>query len=108
MVNCSAGLLTEVAMKTEAMTTVLATAMMLAGAAMAENIGSTVPGYVGLITGDAEKNTFGYVVTKRVEQPRAVTLSQEAQYIGRRVDDEERDTFAFLEMRPKLSAELTK
>jgi hypothetical protein len=95
-------------MATKAMTTVLAAAVMLTGAAIAESIDSTSPRYLGPVTSNPEKNTFGYVAINLVEQPHAVTLGQEARYVGRRTDDEERDTFGFVEMRPKLSAELIK
>ena len=68
-------------------------ATILTGAAAAENIGSVAhciePVTIGPVTSDPEKNTFGYVDPV----PRAaMLLSREAHYIGRRTNDEEKDT----------------
>ena len=87
------------------MMTVIAAATILTGAAAAENIGFAPhciePVTIGPVTSDPEKNTFGYVDPV----PRAATLlSSEAQYIGRRTNNEEKDTFAFLELHPMQSA----
>ena len=95
-------------MKTTFRMAILLAATMLTAAATAENLGSPRPQYIGAVTGDPEKDSFGYIEADLVQQPQTtVWLSAEAHYVGLRTSDEEKDTFARVEVRPKWAAGLT-
>ena len=65
-----------------------------AGAASAHDRILRGPVYIGAITGDAEKDTFGYAPGTFTLRLVPVVLSDDARYVGTRTGDEERDTFA--------------
>src|SRR5215218_663844 len=98
----------EIPMKTTVMMAMLLAGPMLTVAVVAENVGSPLPHYIAAMTGDPEKDSFGYVAADLFQQPRAtVLLSEEAHYVGLLTGDEEKDTFARVEVRPRWSADLT-
>ena len=81
--------------------------MMLATPTLAEEIAAANPSYIGTITGDPEKDSFGFVAADLILKPCAtVLLSEEARYVGSRTGDEEKDTFARIELRRKWTAEI--
>jgi hypothetical protein len=97
----------ETAMQTNAMA-VLAAAILIA-ASTTESVGAPQARYLDSITGDAEKDSFGYVDADFVLQPRAAVLfSPVSQYVGARMGTDEKDTFARIEVKPTLAADLGK
>ena len=95
-------------MQTNAMA-VLATAAMIIAGSTIESAGAPQAGYLDGITGDPERDTFGYVEADFDLQPRAtVWLSQASQYVGARMGADEKDTFARIEVQPTLAADLGK
>jgi hypothetical protein len=98
----------ETAMQTHAMAVIATAAMIIAGSTI-ESAGAPQARYLDGITGDPEKDSFGYVEADLNLQPRAtVWLSQTSQYVGARMGSDEKDTFARVEVQPKLAADLGK
>ena len=95
-------------MQTNAMA-VLATAAMIIAGSTIESAGAPQARYLDGITGDPEKDSFGYVEADLNLQPRApVWLSQASQYVGARMGGDEKDTFARIEVQSTLAADLGK
>ena len=95
-------------MQTHAMAVMATAAMIIAGSTI-ESAGAPQARYLDGITGDPEKDSFGYVEADLNPQPRAtVWLSQTSQYVGARMGADEKDTFARIEGQPTLAADLGK
>jgi len=95
-------------MQTNAMAVLAAAAILVAGSTI-ESAGEPQARYLSGTTGNAEKDSFGYVEADLVPQPRAAILfSPVNQYVGARMGTDEKDTFARVEVQPMLSAEVGK
>jgi hypothetical protein len=99
----------ESAMTITSTMAVLAAATILMASSTIESAEAPQARYIDPITGDPEKDSFGFMATDLNLQPRAtVWLSQAGQYVGARMGTDEKDTFARVEVQPTLSADLVK
>jgi hypothetical protein len=70
---------------------------MLMTGVMAEGRRASTPLYAGVMTGNAEKDSFGFQQVDLIQEPNsAIVLSKDAQYVGLRFGSEEKDTFAYI------------
>jgi len=61
--------------------------------------------YVGAITSDPEKDSFGYLSADlSLKAQNTILLTEEARHVGLRTGDEEKDTFARIEVRREWTA----
>ncbi|WP_119419641.1 hypothetical protein [Desertibaculum subflavum] len=76
----------------------VAVAALAVGAILSEPLPAPL-GYIGEVTGDPEKDTYGHDMRRRGPQAAVPLYSKAARFIGARSGDAERDTFGFVVQR---------
>lgn len=76
----------------------VAVAALAVGAILSEPLPAPL-GYIGPVTGEPEKDTYGHDMTGRAPQAHIPHYSKEARFVGPRSGDPERDTFGLVVLR---------